>query len=190
MLAVKGLLNDKFKFLKRLNNNCGYLFNKARNQLIIRRQISECVNWNRENLLDIFFNIYKLKIELVDVTHTHLEINYLTEIRQEPIELNIRVYRSKVISCISDRSFQSLINARAQKCPSIRQCKYWKKILNSEFKVKSNTMGCYVNSSEKIAYYLRHYKDTISIRNNNINIRLAVDGTQVGSNSSVLNLVF
>ena len=64
------------------------------------------------------------------------------------------------------------------------------KNLNSEFKVKSNTMGCYVNPSEKIAFYLRHYKDNISIRNNNINIRLAGDGNQVGSNCSVLNFTF
>ncbi len=51
-------------------------------------------------------------------------------------------------------------------------------------------MGCYVNPKEKIAYYLRHYKDNISIRNSNINIRFSGDGTQVGSNLRVLNFTF
>jgi len=47
IIAVKKLLGDKFKFLKRLNSPTGYLLSGARNQQIIRKQISEYFSWNR-----------------------------------------------------------------------------------------------------------------------------------------------
>ncbi len=198
ILAVKDILKVKFKFLKRLRNHAGYLLCNDRNRSYIRKQISEYIGWNKENFLDNFFNKYQLKlsrIELVDVDKPDIqfEIKYAEKLQQESTKsllAKMRIYRSKEKSCISDSSFQSLINSGAEKCPSIRNCNYWKKILNSEFNIKTNSMGCYVSPKEKIEYYLRYFKDDIRIRNNLVNIRLAGDGTQVGSNLSVLNFTF
>ena len=196
IIAVKKLLGDKFKFLKRLNSPTGYLLSGARNQQIIRKQISEYFSWNREQFIDSALNKYQLKmsrIELVDSDQniTQVEINYsCKQETPESIMTKMRVFKSKEQSIISDKSFQSLINAGVEKCPSLRLCKYWKKILNAEFKIKSNTMGSYVSPEEKIGYYLKYFIDDMIIRDSQINIRLAGDGTEVGSNLSVLNFTF
>ncbi len=189
---------EKFKCLKRPNNKVGYSMVNSDNKRACRLQITEYVKWNRESFLDSFFNKYKLKInkiELVDISEpiSQQEITYSTKPEEDQLDLimtKIRAYRSKEISHISDKSFQGLINAGVQKCPSLRNCNYWKNILNSEFKIESNTMGSYVNPKEKIEYYLRYFKDDMRIHNGHINIRLAGDGTQVGSNLNVLNFTF
>ncbi len=51
-------------------------------------------------------------------------------------------------------------------------------------------MGSYVSPEEKIGYYLKYFIDDMIIRDSQINIRLAGDGTEVGSNLSVLNFTF
>jgi len=196
LLGLKKLLKDKFTFLKRLNNNSGYLLTGIRNQQKIRKAVSEFIDWNREQFIDIGLNIYNLrlnKIEIVDINSppNQLEITYAMKKEEltDPIT-KMRIYRSKKLSSISDKSLQSLINAGVQKGPSIRNCKDWRKILNTQFKIKTNSMGSYVSPEEKIKYYLKYFKDDMRIRNSHINIRLAGDGTEVGSNLSVLNFTF
>jgi hypothetical protein len=195
ILAVKNLLMDKFKFLKRLSNNCAYSLSGDRNQRKVRNQISAYINWNKEQFLDSSLKKYHLKISRIELVNADnpsgLEINYSTK-RENPASIltKMRVYKSKELCCVSDKSFQSFMNAGAKDCPSLRYCKSWRRTLNSEFKIVKNTMGSYVSAKEKIGYYLRYYKESLRFRNNHVNIRLAGDGTEVGSNFSVLNFTF
>ncbi len=197
ILAVKNLLMDKFKFLKRLSNNCAYNLSGDRNQRKVRNQIPEYINWNKEQFLDSSLEKYHLKISRIELVNADnpsgLEINYSTKLKQESPEsilTKIRVYKSKELCCVSDNSFQSFMNAGAKECPSLRYCRSWRKILNSEFKIETNTMGSYVSPEKKIGYYIRYFKESLRFRNNHINIRLAGDETEVGSNLSVLNFTF
>jgi hypothetical protein len=195
ILATKNLLMDKFKFIKRFNNNCGYILSGERNQRKIRSQISEYLNWNTEHFFDSGLKSHKLKIRKIELVSdddpSRLEINYSTKRKQEcpqSIITKMRVFRSKELCNVSDYSFQSFMNAGAKECPSLRYCKNWKKIL--KFKIETNTMGSYVSPKEKIEYYIRYFRESLRFRNNHVNIRLAGDGTEVGSNFSVLNFTF
>jgi len=193
---VKDYLKVKFKFLRLSSNPVGYIQSGARNQIYGLNQLTEYTNWNNESFLANFYKKYHLKIskvELVDYDKPNNQIKISVEQETEcpqSILTKIRLYQTKETKHISDAAFQSLINAGAEKCPSLRNCKVWKKVLNSEFKIESNSMGSYVSPREKIEYYVRIFKDDLRIRNSHINIRLAGDGTQIGSNLSVLNFTF
>ncbi len=193
---VKGYLKSRFKFLKNDKNHVGYIESGIRNQYRCDKQLQEYTNWNTETFLRDFYKKYNLKlskVELIDfnepLTHTKLIVKQEKE-SPESFITKIRLYKSKEINHISDKAFQSLTNAGVHQNPSLRDCKNWKRIMNSEFKIKSNTMGSYVSPKEKLKYYIRKFKTDLRIRNNHVNIRLAGDGTQVGSNLSVLNFTF
>ncbi len=194
---VKQSLKIRFPFMRKAYNPVGYIASGERNQLYADKQITAYMAWCNDNILKDFFKKYDLKlgkVELIDFSKPLDQFQIKVKQREEELGqsyLNkIRIYREKELNNVSDRSYQAFINAGATNFASMREVKVWRNLLNTEFNLISNSMGTYVSPSEKIKYYIRLFKKDMRTRNNHINIRLAGDGTQVGSNLSCLNFTF
>ena len=196
-VRLKQSLRTRFTFLRYPTNPVGYIQSGERNQLLADKQISSYMAWCNEDILKDYFKKYDLKlgnIELIDYSKPQVHFQIAIKQREDECDNSLlakfRTYKAKELNNVSDRAFQAFINAGSRNFASMRDARTWRKILNSEFKLKPNSMGTYVSPKDKLEYYIRLFKKDMRIRNNHLDIRLAGDGTQVGSNLSCLNFTF
>ncbi len=196
---VKALLPTikGFEFLKTASNRQGYTEHQYKAKRTARHQIALYFQWLLMEFVDIFLKKYKLKmakVHLVDssVPMDNLEIDIAMTDTSEieyKLQRNFRQYAIKEMTNLSDRAYQSFINAGTN-FGSLRFVKECRNFLNKEINYIPNTLGEYCDPESKILYFLNLLRDKIIIKNNTINIRLAGDGTNVAKHFTVLNFTF
>jgi hypothetical protein len=145
VMTFKKYIESLFPFIKRVNKE-QFSNSAMTTQRKNKRQLNEIINWIYKELLKSILKKYSLrisKIEIEAITVTEAESQLIIEICNQTapkISCKFAMYKQKELCNMSDKAYQSFINAGAN-FSSLRFAKECAFYLDSEFRSYSNDYG-------------------------------------------------
>lgn len=180
------------------DNRKSYIESEKHQKTYALKMITIFFTWLIKSFDESFLKKYKLKVSTIGLVDHNDAVEKIkidvsssnpTQSKRMQLKHNLEIYSNKERNNVSDKCYQSFINAGAN-FPSLIFVKMCRRTLDNQVISKKNLHGSYYDPKEKIGYYLNMFRDEIQFKNDIVNIRLAGDGTNIARNFTILNLTF